>query len=57
MELKAACSLDLRREIFDFVGSPGMSDISEQDLLVHIKTLAVKGKNKSVHRKEFYGMC
>ena len=56
MELRATCSVALRREVFDFVGSAGLENISEDVLLVHIKTLAVKGKNKSVHRKEFYAM-
>ena len=55
-ELKAACTIDLRREVFDFVGSAGLAIISESDLLDQIKKLAVKGKNKSVHRKEFYAM-
>ena len=38
------------------MGSAGLENISEDDLLIQIKTLAVKGKNKSVHRKEFYAM-
>ena len=42
--------------MFDFVGSDTLQNISEQSLLDNILALAVKGKKKSVHRKEFYGM-
>lgn len=55
-ELRAACSEDLRRELFDFVGGKTLKTISETDLLKKIKTLAVKGSNKAVHRKQFYAM-
>ena len=55
-ELRAACSEDLRRELFDFVGGPTLKTIGEKDLLEKIKTLAVKGSNKAVHRKQFYAM-
>ena len=56
LELKTCCSIVLRREIFDYLGCDELSNITEAEFLKHMKTLAVKGKNKSVHRKEFYTM-
>ena len=55
-ELQDACSKELRKDIFDFVGPSVVETLNEKTLLEHIKTLAIKGKNKAVHRKEFYGM-
>lgn len=55
-ELRSACSTALRKEIFDFVGASRLETLSEQQLLDQMKKLAVKGKNKSVHRQEFYSM-
>ena len=56
LELRAACSSELRRHLFDFLGQDTLNSCSEEDLLKHIKTLAVQGKNPAVHRQEFYTM-
>ena len=53
-ELRACCSKDLRKTLFDFVGSTTLSSLGEDELLEKIKATAVIGKNKAVHRKEFY---
>ena len=53
-ELRASCSKDLRKTLFDFVGSVALANLTEAALLEKIKSAAVIGKNKAVHRKEFY---
>ena len=53
-ELRACCSKDLRKTLFDFVGSSTLAKLSEQQLLEKIKSAAVIGKNRAVHRKEFH---
>ena len=53
-ELRASCSKELRKTLFDFVGSTNLQTITTDDLLIEIKRHAVVGKNKAVHRKEFY---
>ena len=55
-ELKSACSAALRKELFDFVGPTTLDTLNEERLLEKIKSLAIKGKNKAVHRQEFYAM-
>lgn len=56
LELRACCSPELRKELFDFVGSDTLSALAEEALLAQITSLAVKGKDKAVHRQEFYAM-
>ena len=51
-ELLACCSLELRKTLFDFIGST-LSNLPEEDLLNSIKQCAVQGKSKNVHRYEF----
>ena len=53
-ELRACCSRELRKTLFDFVGSSTIEGFTEAELLAKIQETAVIGKNKSVHRKEFY---
>ena len=53
-ELRASCTKELRKVLFDLVGGPTLETISENELMVKIKSAAVIGKNKVVHRKEFY---
>ena len=55
-ELRASCTKELRRFLFEFVGGSALETISENDLLVKIKSAAVVGKNKAVRRKEFYNL-
>ena len=55
-EILSTCSTQLRKELFDFVSIPVIRTLNGESLLAKIKSLAVKGKNKAVHRKEFYSM-
>ena len=53
-ELRSCCSKELRKTLFDFVGTTAIDGYTEAQLLLKIKQTAVIGKNKAVHRKEFY---
>ena len=55
-ELRICCSTELRQKLFDFIGGTTLETLNEQTLLEKIKMIAVRGKNKAVHRKEFYSM-
>ena len=56
LELRAACSLELRRHLFDFIGQHKLSSCNEKELLTYMQRVAVKGKNPAVHRQEFYSL-
>ena len=53
-ELRACCSKELRKTLFDLLGSTTLKSLGEKALLEKIRSVAVIGKNKAVHRKEFY---
>lgn len=53
MELCAACSPDVNKLLFEFVGPDSLATSTEEQLLAHIKTIAVKGTHKEVHRMNF----
>ena len=53
-ELRACCSDELRQELFNFVGPSRIDTLNEDSLLSYMRKLAVRGKNKAVHRQEFY---
>ena len=55
-ELRSCCAEQLRKELFDLYGAETLDTLDEDGLLDKIKRVAIKGKNKSVHRQEFYGM-
>ena len=52
-ELRAACSKEVNRMLFNFVGPNVLKGTSEKDLLNHIKSVAVRSVHKEVHRQEF----
>ena len=54
-ELRSSCTTELRKALFDYLG-PGISSLSEKDLLDSMKICAVKGKPESVHRHELHSM-
>ena len=56
LELRAACTTELRRSLFDFIGIDALNSATEDNLLDHIEKVAVKAKNTAVHRQEFYSM-
>ena len=55
-ELRACCSEELRIELFSYIGPSTIDTLDETTLLAYIRRLAVKGKNKAVHRQEFYAL-
>ena len=54
MELRAACSQDVNRLLFQYVGATSLNATTKNDLLQHIKSVAVKGTHKKVHRIKFF---
>ena len=56
MELRAACSTDVNKMLFEFVGSETLDTSTEADLLSHIKSVAVRTVHKEVHRMVFNTM-
>ena len=53
MELRAACSDDVNKLLFEYVGSTVLDVCTEDDLLKHIKAVAVKSVHKEVHQVAF----
>lgn len=53
LELRAACSHDVNKLLFEYVGASALDVCTEQELLDHIKEVAVKHTHKEVHRVEF----
>ena len=54
MELRASCSQDVNRLLFEYVGASTLDTATEQQLMAHIKSVAVKGTCKEVHRMNFF---
>ena len=52
-ELRSACSNEVNKLLFEYVGATRLNACSESDLLAHIKSVAVKVTHKAVHRVEF----
>ena len=53
MELRAACSDDVNKLLFEFVGAGTLDGCTEEELLGHIKSVAVKSVHKEVHQVAF----
>ena len=56
LELREACSEEVNKLLFEFVGSTTLDACSEDQLLAHIKSVAVKTIHKEVHRLAFNTM-
>jgi hypothetical protein len=56
MELRSCCSAEVNKLLFDFVGPVTLNNATETSLLGHIKSVAVKGVHKEVHRLTFVNM-
>lgn len=56
MELRAACSDDVNKLLFEFVGPTTLDACTEDELLGHIKSVAVKSVHKEVHQVAFNKM-
>ena len=54
MELRAACSPDVNRLLFEYIGADDLSTAVEGDLLQYIKSVAVTDTHKEVHRMQFF---
>ena len=55
-ELRTACSPEVNKLLFEYVGAPTLDACSEAELLGHIKSVAVKTVHKEVHRMAFNKM-
>ena len=53
MELRASCSPDLNRMLFEFVGADVLNTCTEAQMLQHIKSVAVKETHPEVHQTTF----
>ena len=53
LELRACCSDDVNKMLFEFVGAATLDQCSEEELLGHIKGVAVKSVHKEVHQRTF----
>ena len=56
MELRASCSDEVDKLLFQYVGATVLDAASEIQLLDHIRSVAVKGIHVDVHRKDFAGL-
>ena len=56
LELRASCSEDLNKQLFEYVGSTVLDTCTEEQLLNHIKLVAVKTVHKEVHQQVFNSM-
>ena len=52
-ELRACCTQEVNKILFEFVGAARLSTCTEDELLAHIKSVAVKSVHKEVHRMTF----
>ena len=55
LELRAACSIEVNKLLFEFVGADILNDpsLTEEQLLKHIQAVAVRSIHKEVHRMNF----
>ncbi len=52
-ELRSACSNEVNKLLFEYIGATKLNACSEEQLLGYIKSVAVKVTHKAVHRVEF----
>ena len=55
-ELRCTCSHEVNQLLFDIVGPRTLDGCSETELLAHIKSVAVQGSHKEVHRQRFQAL-
>ena len=53
LELRACCTSDVNKHLFEYVGRTKLDACDETQLLAHIKSVAVKVVHKEVHRMAF----
>ena len=56
LELRACCSTEVNKLLFEYVGTTVLNACSEEELLNHIRSIAVKSVHKEVHRMSFNTM-
>ena len=56
MELRSSCSEEVNKMLFEFVGPDVLNSCTEDDLLAHIKSVAVRNVHVEVHRRNFNTM-
>ena len=56
-ELRCACSQDVNKLLFDIVGPTILDACDENTLLQHVKSVAVQGSHKEVHRQKFQALA
>ncbi len=54
--LRQCCSAQLNKRLFDVKGAATLNAASEENLLIWIKEIAVRGVHKEVHRTQFVHM-
>ena len=52
-ELRCTCSHEVNQLLFDIVGPEQLDECTEPELLSFIKSVAVQGSHKEVHRQKF----
>ena len=55
-ELRCTCSHEVNQLLFDIVGPEILNSCSESQLLEYIKSVAVQGSHKEVHRQKFQAL-
>ena len=55
-ELRCSCSHEVNQMLFDLVGPTILDACTEAQLLAHIKSVAVQGSYKEVHRQKFHAI-
>lgn len=53
-ELRSSCSSKVNEMLFNFVGPDVLSTATEQDLMQHIKAVAVRAVHPEVYRQQFF---
>ena len=56
MELRAACSQDVNKLLIEYVGASTLNSATEEQLMGHIESIAVKGTCKEVHWMNIFKM-
>ena len=56
LELRASCSTEVNKLLFEYVGPSVLNSCTEAQLLQHMKSVAVKIVQKEVHRLDFNSM-
>ena len=53
-ELRSSCSPKVNEMLFNFVGPDELNNANEQDLMKHIKAVAVRAVHPEVYRQQFF---